>query len=104
MSKNITRKKLKSLIRAFFFYSYRTGHWGVWRKKQGVCAFSFFQVIEFSFAFTCANEDYLIEAATDVKMELPVLIQSPESHIKKSSTIFQMDKTFCDLMSAAVEQ
>ena len=38
-----------------------------------------------------------------VKMEIPVLVQSPKSSIL-SSTSFQMGKTFWGVESAAVEQ
>ena len=42
-------------------------------------------------------------SAADVKMEIPVLVQSLKSSIL-SSTSFQMDKTVCGVVSAAVEQ
>ena len=42
-------------------------------------------------------------SAADVKMEIPVLVQSLKSSIL-SSTSFQMGKTFWGVASAAVEQ
>ena len=42
-------------------------------------------------------------SAADVKMEIPVLVQSLKSSIL-GSTSFQMSKTFWGVVSAAVEQ
>ena len=42
-------------------------------------------------------------SAADVKMEIPVLLQSLKSSIL-SSTSFQMGKTFWGVVSAGVEQ
>ena len=42
-------------------------------------------------------------SAADLKMEIPVLMQSLKSSIL-NSTSFQMGKTFCGVVSAAAEQ
>ena len=42
-------------------------------------------------------------SAAQIKMEIPVLVQSLKSSIL-SSTSLQMNKTFCGVASAAVEQ
>ena len=44
-----------------------------------------------------------LESAADVKMEIPVLVQSLKSSIL-SSTSFQMVKNFWGVVSAAVEK
>ena len=48
-------------------------------------------------------QNLFIMSAADVKMDLPVLVRSLKSSIL-SSTSFQMGKTFCGVVSAAVEQ
>ena len=50
--------------------------------------------------FSCR---FYLGAAADVKMEIPVLLQSLKSSIL-SSTSLQMDKTFWWEVNAAVEQ